>query len=347
MTKIKAGIVNVTGYIGAEIARLLHQHPSVELVSMTGRSMAGKNIGDVYPHLDQYKLLIETDLSSDVDVAFVAMPHKASVDVVPELLTKGIKVIDAGADFRLKDPAAYPRWYDFEHPRPDLLEEAVYGIPELHREQIASASLVANPGCYSTCAILALAPAIKAGLIDSKVIIDGKSGVSGAGRSLNLKTHYSEVNESLSAYSLDGHRHLPEILQELNLLNKTQQTDITFLPHLIPMTRGILNSCYAWISEEDMLSKDTLEENIRSIYRETYANAPFVKITDIPPATKHVSGSNYCNIYVKVNAETSSIIVLSCIDNLIKGGAGQAIQNMNLMFNLPETTGLDTLALYP
>jgi len=343
MPGIKAGIINVTGYVGSELARLLHQHPQVELKSVTGRGAAGQKLGDVFPHLADAGQLIKTELDSDVDIAFSAMPHKASVGVVPSLLQQGIKVIDVSADFRLKSAAEYPKWYGFDHPSPGLLQEAVYGLPELHGGEIASASLVANPGCYSTGAILALAPVVKEGLIYPDIIIDSKSGVSGAGRALSLATHYSEANENTCAYSLEGHRHLPEIEQELRGLNPGLSLLITFVPHLVPMTRGILSSCYAKLTDSCQLSTVSLLQ----LYQEFYQDAPFVRVTGKPPQTKHAWGSNFCLIYPTIDLKTGRLIVISCLDNLMKGGAGQAVQNMNLMFNLPETTGLETLAIYP
>src|SRR4030042_896350 len=237
MPKIKAGIINVTGYIGAELVRLLHQHPQVKLVTVTGRSAAGQKLGDVFPSLAGTSHIIKAELDGEVDVAFSAMPHKSSVDVVPSLLKQGIRVVDASADFRLKNAGEYPKWYGFTHPSPELLREAVFGLPELYREEIALALLVANPGCYSTGALLALAPAVKAGLVRPDIVVDSKSGLSGAGRTPTLTTHYSEVNEDICAYSLEGHRHLPETDQELKALNPSFPLSITFVPHLVPMTR--------------------------------------------------------------------------------------------------------------
>jgi N-acetyl-gamma-glutamyl-phosphate reductase len=343
MPKIRAGIINVTGYIGAELARLLCQHPQVKLVTVTGRSAAGQRLGDVFPNFGATNYVIEGDLSTKVDVAFSAMPHRSSVDVVPPLLEKGIRVIDASADFRLKDADEYPRWYGFTHPSPKLLREAVFGLPELHRDEIASASLVANPGCYSTGVILALAPVIKAGLIAPDIVLDSKSGVSGAGRTLTLTTHYSEANEDVCAYSLEGHRHLPEMKQELQALNPAFSPSLTFVPHLVPMTRGILSTCYAKLADRSRLTSDDL----RQLYQQFYKDAPFVQIATQPPHTKHVWGTNQCLIYPTVDSRTNRVVVISCLDNLVKGGAGQAVQNMNLMFGLPETTGLEALAIYP
>ena len=345
MSQIKAGIINVTGYIGSELARLLYQHPQVELKSVTGRSAAGQELGDVFPSLGKTRLSIKDEIDNDVDVIFVAMPHKSSVDVVPPLLKKGIKVIDASADFRLKNAGEYPRWYGFNHPSPELLNEAVYGLPELHRDDIASATLIANPGCYSTGAVLALAPVVKEGLIYPDIIIDSKSGVSGAGRTLGLTTHYSETNENTYAYSLEGHRHLPEIEQELRELNPGFSLSITFVPHLVPMTRGILSSCYARLRAGKLAER--VKEELRRLYQEFYRDAPFIQITSRPPQTKHAWGNNSCFIYPTVDLKTGRLVVISCLDNLVKGGAGQAVQNMNLMFSLPETTGLEALAIYP
>jgi N-acetyl-gamma-glutamyl-phosphate reductase len=343
MPQIKAGIINVTGYVGAELARLLYQHPQVELITVTGRSAAGQKLGDVFPNFAGTNYIIKAELDSEIDIAFSAMPHKSSVDVVPSLLKQGIKVVDASADFRLKNAGEYPKWYGFTHPSPELLTEAVFGLPELHRGEIASASLVANPGCYSTGAILALAPIAKEGLIYPDIVVDSKSGISGAGRTLSLTTHYSEADENVLAYSLEGHRHLPEIEQELKTLNPSFSLSITFVPHLVPMTRGILSTCYAKLADSRQLTADSLKK----LYREFYKHAPFVQITTKPPHTKHVWGTNFCLIYPTIDSKTARLIVISCLDNLVKGGAGQAVQNMNLMFSLPETTGLEALAIYP
>ena len=343
MPQIKAGVINVTGYVGAELARLLCQHPQVKLVTVTGRSAAGQKLGDVFPNFAGTNYIIKAELDSEIDIAFSAMPHKSSVDVVPPLLKQGIRVIDASADFRLKNAGEYPKWYGFTHPSPKLLKEAVFGLPELHQEEIASASLVANPGCYSTGALLALAPIVKEGLIYPDIVVDSKSGVSGAGRTLTLTTHYSEANEDVCAYSLEGHRHLPEIEQELKALNPSLSPSITFVPHLVPMTRGILSTCYAKLADSRQLSAVSLKR----LYQKFYKHAPFVQITTKPPHTKHVWGTNFCLIYPTVDSKTARLIVISCLDNLVKGGAGQAVQNMNLMFDLPETTGLEALATYP
>ncbi|MBA7522539.1 N-acetyl-gamma-glutamyl-phosphate reductase [subsurface metagenome] len=346
MSKPKVGIINVTGYAGVELARLLYQHPQVELTSVTGRSAAGQKLGEVFPHLASMDLTIETKLR-DVDLAFSAMPHQASAKEVIPLLNHGIKVVDISADFRLKNAAEYQSWYGFTHSAPQLLEQAVYGLTELHRSQVASAQLVANPGCYPTGAILALAPAVKEDLIEPDIIIDSKSGVSGAGRTPSLRAHYSEVNEDVTAYALEGHRHLPEITQELGLLHPGKSLSVTFVPHLIPMTRGILTSCYAPLPPGKVAAGKKGEEEVRQLYLNFYKDEPFIKIVEFPPHTKHTWGSNLCLIHPTIDHRTGRLIIVSCLDNLVKGAAGQAIQNMNLMLGLPEVTGLEALAIYP
>ena len=346
MNKTKVGIINVTGYAGVELARLVYQHPQVELTSVTGRSAAGQRLGEVFPHLASLDLTVEAELS-DVDLVFSAMPHKESVKEVIPLLNQGIKVVDISADFRLKDAGEYQRWYGFSHPAPPLLEQAVYGLTELYRSQVTSAQLVANPGCYPTGAILALAPVVKEGLIESDIVIDSKSGVSGAGRTLSQQSHYSEANEDVTAYALDGHRHLPEIIQELNLLCPGWLPLITFVPHLVPMTRGILTTGYARPVSGKIAAGQRGTGELKQLYLDFYKDEPFVKVVASPPHTKHTWGNNLCLIYPTIDPRTGKLVVISCIDNLVKGAAGQAIQNMNLMLGFPETTGLEALAIYP
>ena len=345
MIKTKVGIINVTGYTGVELARLLQQHPSVILTSITGRSAAGQKLNRVFPHLSGIDLTIEAELG-DVELAFSAMPHKESVQEVVPLLERGIRVVDLSADFRLKDADEYPACYDFTHLAPELLERAIYGLPERYRSQIGAAQLVANPGCYATSAILALAPAVKEGIIGPDIIIDSKSGISGAGRTVSLKTHYSEANEDITAYALSGHRHLPEITAELGLLRPQPSPSVTFVPHLVPMTRGLLTTAYAPLT--DKVSPDkTGEEELIKLYRNFYKNEPFTRVVDFPPHTKHTWGSNLCLVHPTIDRRTGRFIVISCLDNLVKGAAGQAVQNMNLMLGLPETSGLEALAVYP
>lgn len=341
MSKTRAGIINVTGYAGVELARLLSRHPEVELVSVTGRSAAGHVLGEFFPHLYDLGLTITPDIE-DVDVAFSAMPHKESAERVIPLVKQGLKVIDISADFRLRDAAAYPEWYGFTHPAPNLLEEAVFGLPELYREQIKTACLVANPGCYPTGAILALAPALKSGTAGPDIIVDSKSGLSGAGRGLNLKTHYSEATDDVTAYALEGHRHLPEIIQELQACSPQASLAVTFTPHLVPMARGILTTTYAPLTAANLTKEDLIDN-----YRDFYKDAPFVRVVKQPPHTKHTWGSNYCYVYPTIDTRNGRLIIISALDNLVKGAAGQAVQNMNLMLGLPETMGLESEPVFP
>jgi len=345
---VRVGIINVTGYAGAELARLLAAHPEARLTSVSGRSAAGKALAEVFPHLAGYDLTIGEEIG-DVDFAFSALPHAASAEAIVPLVRAGLPVVDISADFRLKDAAEYAEWYGVAHPAPELLAAAVYGLSELNREAIAGAKLVANPGCYPESALLALAPAVKAGIVGPDVIVDSKSGISGAGRTLALTYHFAEANESVSAYSLGGHRHFPEILQELTAMwpraeaPQPPRPRLTFTPHLIPMTRGILSTCSAPLVEGGV--RDGGEA--RDLYREFYKGEPFVRVVDAPPATKQVSGSNLCLVHPTVDQRTRRLVVVSVIDNLVKGAAGQAIQNMNTMLGLPETAGLIAPAVYP
>lgn len=344
MKKIKAGIINVTGYAGVELARILWQHPDVELVSVTGRSAAGKKLGEVFPHLSSTGLTITAELENNVDVVFSAMTHKASAEAIIPLVKKGVRAVDISADFRLKLAAQYPEWYAFDHPAPDLLDTAVYGLPELHRAQIKGADIVANPGCYPTSAILALAPLVKLGLVEPDLIVDSKSGVSGAGRTLTLPTHFAEQSDNVRAYSLSGHRHLPEITQELAALESSGKLIVTFTPHVLPMTRGILSTCYARIKTGKLTGG---QEELEQVYSHFYRNEPFTKLVQAPPETKQTWGSNFCLLYPVMNQKTGKVVVISCIDNLVKGAAGQAVQNMNIMFGFPETAGIEALPVYP
>jgi N-acetyl-gamma-glutamyl-phosphate reductase len=344
---VKVGIINVTGYAGSELARILFRHPEVQITSVTGRSAAGKKLGEVFPHLAALDLTITQDLTESVDLVFSALPHAASAERLGPALKQGIKVIDISADFRLKNLAEYQEWYNTTHPCPEYVEEAVYGLTELHRDEVAATRLVANPGCFPEAAILALAPAVKAGIIGPDIIVDAKSGVSGAGRGLSLTTHFSEVNENVMAYSVDGHRHLPEITQELERLDSREKLRVTFLTHLIPMTRGILASCYAPLKEGAIAFGQAARGEVRELYTGFYKGEPFAKVVAEPPMTKHTLGNNDCVIYPTVDARANRLVVISCIDNLVKGAAGQAVQNMNVMYGLPEDQGLEQLAIYP
>jgi N-acetyl-gamma-glutamyl-phosphate reductase len=339
---MRVGIINVTGYAGAELARILARHPEVRLAEVTGRSAAGQPLGSVFPHLDSLGLTIQAELEN-VDFAFSALPHHTSAEVLPPLVREGLRVVDISGDFRLKDPAAYRRWYGIEHPAPELLGEAVYGLPELHGAEIPGARLIGNPGCYPTSAILGLAPLVAHAERD--LIVDSKSGISGAGRTMKLNVnHFCEVNESVMAYGLEGHRHQPEIAQELDeaLYRATSRrgVELLFMPHIVPMTRGILSTCYARLRE------DLGQTQLMELYREFYAGQPFVKVVDAPPQSKHAWGSNLCIIHPRVR-ENGRVVVVSAIDNLVKGAAGQAVQNMNLMLGLRPDMGLEGLPIYP
>ena len=345
MDSVKIAILNITGYAGINLARILHCHPSVEIVSVTGRSDAGKQLSEIFPHMDALDIKIEQEVSKDVDLIFSCLPHSASASVLEPFIRKGVKVIDLSADFRLNNSSEYESWYKTEHPCPQYLSDAVYGLPELHSVEISSAKLIASPGCYATASILGLAPIVESGALSGDIIIDAKSGVSGAGRSASVKTNFSEVNENVSAYSVEGHRHLPEVIQEIELLNKDKKLKTTMLTHLIPITRGIIVSCY--VNLENKGSGVYTQQEIKQIYKDFYSDKSFVEISDYPPSTKQVSGTNRCIIYCTIDKRTNRLIVVSCIDNLIKGAAGQAVQSMNVMLGLNETEGLSHLAQYP
>jgi N-acetyl-gamma-glutamyl-phosphate reductase len=351
MTNI--GILNVTGYAGAELARLLYNHPQARITVVTGRSEAGKRLADVFPHLACYDLRIEPEITGSVDFVISALPHAASAAACEPFVRAGVPVVDISADFRLKDAKEYAEWYGGEHPAPDLLPHAAYGLTELNRDAVKAAKLVANPGCYPESALLALAPAVQAGIISPEIIVDSKSGVTGAGRGLALNLHLGEAAESVSAYGLSGHRHFPEIVQELTRMwppveaPKPSTPKVTFTPHLMPMTRGILSTCYAALWPGQLPAGEQAKEAVRELYRDFYAGEPFVKVVDAPPATKHTRGNNMCLVYPTVDVRSERLVVVSVLDNLVKGAAGQAIQNMNAMLGLPETMGLDMPAVYP
>ncbi len=355
---VTVAIVNVTSYTGLELLRLLAQHPQFVVTSVTGRSAAGKRLDDVFPQLRATlqtpgqvvpaidPSLVLSEEPAQTDLAFICLPHATAAETGARLLARGVKVVDLSADFRLRDVGTYELWYKHTHPVPALLDSAVYGLCELHREQIRGASLVANPGCYATAAILALAPAFAAGIIEPGAIIDAKSGVSGSGRSLSLSTHYAEVNEDISAYKVTGHQHLPEITQELEAaagsLNSALR--LTFMPHLVPMTRGILATCYADLRSDQ---RALTTNDARALYERYYADEPFVHVVDQSPHTKWSYGSNHCFIHPVVDARTQRLVIISCLDNLVKGAAGQAVQNANLLYGVPETAGLTALGVNP
>jgi N-acetyl-gamma-glutamyl-phosphate reductase len=340
MNKKKIGIIGSTGFTGVELIRLLWDHPGVELSWLTSRSYAGQKISDIFPYL-KGKCEIDTEKYStprakelELELVFIALPHGLAQEFVPDLLSAKIKVIDLGADYRLKDVEVYKEYYG-EHKSPELIEKAVYGLPEVNREKIAKAELVANPGCYVTAATLALLPLKYEDLIEEhSIIIDAKSGVSGAGRKLSQTTHFNEVNNNFSAYNLTVHRHQPEIEQNIG-------DHVVFSPHLLPIDRGILVTAYA------DLKKEHTEEDLLAKYYLYYQDDPFIKIVDHLPSIKDVVGSNYCAISLRIDHALNKVVIVSVIDNLVKGASGQAVQNMNLMFGLEETLNIDNVALYP
>ncbi len=342
---MRIGILNVTGYAGLELIRLLAGHPEMRIVAATGRSQAGQRLGDVFPFTNLFPggdlgaLTITPEIDTAVDLVFSGLPHKASAEALLPFIQDGIPVVDIAADFRLRDPAVYQEWYQ-EHPCPEHLPAAVYGLTELHRAEVQQAKIVANPGCYPTGAILGLAPALAEGLVSPNVIVDAKSGISGGGRSLSLTNHFSEVNESVEAYALQGHRHMPEITQELGAAANAD-VHVTFVPHLIPMIRGILATCYA------TLAGNVSQADVDALYESRYGDEPFVQTLAVSPKTKWTYGSNHCLVHPVVHARTNTLIVTTAIDNLVKGASGQALQNANLMLGLPETMGLETKPLYP
>ena len=345
---LNVGIVGASGYTGVELARILAGHPEVRLTVATSRQYAGKPLAEVFPNLrKRIDIVCENleveELVERADFFFCAVPHKTAMDIVPRLLAAGKKVVDLSADFRIHDAAVYEVWYQ-PHSSPQFLTEAAYGLPELYRDTIAGARLTANPGCYPTSVILALTPLLKAGLIDADtLIIDSKSGTSGAGRAANVGTLFCEVSDGFKAYKAGGtHRHIPEIEQELSLAAGRPVT-ITFTPHLLPISRGILSTMYATLTEAGR------NADLQKIYEQTYGDEPFVRVlpSGTVPATQHVRGSNCCDIGLQHDPRTGRLIVMSAIDNIVKGASGQAVQNMNLMSGFSETTGLMGAPFFP
>jgi N-acetyl-gamma-glutamyl-phosphate reductase len=340
-------IIGGSGYTGLELMRLLARHPGVKLTAVTSREFEGKPVSAVFPALAgicplSFSWPDPAKLAAAAELFFVALPHQTAMAVIPTLLEAGAKVVDLSADFRFRDQAVYEQWYQ-EHSAPQLLAEAVYGLPELYRKAIKSARLVGNPGCYPTSVILGLAPLLSGDLIEPQSIIaDCKSGVSGAGRGVNLTTLYCEVNDGFRAYKVAGHRHTPEMEQELGLLAGEPLT-ITFTPHLVPMSRGILATLYA--TPKRLLEDDELQ----AVYERFYQPEPFVRVCPpgTLPNTVAVRGSNYCDLAVRTDRRARRLIVVSAIDNLTRGASGQAICNMNLMLGLPETQGIDTVPFLP
>ncbi|MBP7652643.1 N-acetyl-gamma-glutamyl-phosphate reductase [Candidatus Dependentiae bacterium] len=343
---IRASIIGASGYTGLELLRILSNHPDVKITNVTWSQDKTENISKIFPGLAK---IIDCDCSKpDIqkigktsDVVFLAVPHVTAMDYAEKLFEYNVKIIDLSADFRLNDPGIYEYWYKEKHKCPHLLNSAVYGLPELYRDKIKNSKLIANPGCYPTCSILGLAPLLKNLIIDDDIIIDAKSGVSGAGKKLSDRTHFSETNDNFLAYSL-SHRHLPEIEQELNKISE-EPVNLTFIPHLIPINRGML--CTIYVKPQQPAD----ENSIYNIYNNFYHNEHFVRIVpnNTLPETKFVKYSNFCDIGIHYDKRSETIIIISCIDNICKGASGQAVQNMNIMFNLKETSGLNFCGIYP
>src|SRR3989441_4155436 len=330
--RLKAAVAGANGYAGMTVVNLLARHPGVELVQLTSRSFAGTAYASVFPLLDLGGDFLPEPEPVGLDVVFSCLPHNVGAAKAGAWLAAGAKVVDMSADFRLKEPGLYPRWYRQEHPAPALLAKAVFGLPELHERELAGAELIAVPGCYSTAAILALAPAVASGLVGAGLVLGAKSGVSGSGRSPSMGVHFSEVNESLGAYAIEGHRHLPEITQELSGAPR-----VTFVPHLAPMTRGILATCYFDL-------KGSLAQ-LQDAYREFYAGQPFTRVVPQSPTTKLASHSNLC--LVNVAAQGDKAVVTAALDNLLKGASGQGVECFNIAFGFDRKTALEAPIQWP
>jgi N-acetyl-gamma-glutamyl-phosphate reductase len=343
---IKVSIIGASGYGGGELARLLLGHPEVELVHLTAESKAGEAMADLYPNLRGFTSSITeaadaAQIAKDSDLVFLALPTGKAMQLAPAIVPHA-RLIDLGADFRFKDPQVYEQWYKSPHASPELLADAAYGLTEFKRGEVRRAQIVGNPGCYPTAALLATLPLLQSGKVrTSGVIVDAKSGVSGAGRGLSMGTHFSEVNENVKPYNVAGHRHTPEIEQEMSAL-LGRDMPVTFTPHLVPMTRGILVTAYLSVAGS------VTTEEATSILREAYAGEPFVRVlADVLPQTKATSGSNFCDVAVRVDTHSGTLIAMAALDNLVKGASGQAVQNMNVMMGLPEDLGLWMPGLYP
>ena len=345
---IKAGIIGATGYAGGELARLLLQREDVQILWYGSRSYVGQKYASVYPNL--FQILEDScqddslkELADRADVVFTATPQGFCASIIEEEILSKVKVIDLSADFRIKDQEVYEKWYKLEHKSPQFLGEAVYGLPEVNREKIREARLIANPGCFPTCSFLAVYPLVKEGLVDpNTLIIDAKSGTSGAGRGAKMDNLYCEVNESIKAYGVGTHRHTPEIEEQLSYAAGKPVT-ISFTPHLVPMNRGILVTAYA------SLNGKVTEEEARAAYEKYYRDEYFVRLLEpgAVPQTRWVEGSNFADVNFKIDPRTGRVVMMGAIDNMVKGAAGQAVQNMNLMFGLPEETGLKQIPMFP
>ena len=345
--KTRVGIVGATGYTGLELLRLLLRHPAIEVTALTSQKYAGQAIDRVFPSITgqinvRCEELLVDRIAEKADFIFTAVPHKTAMETVPLFYQAGKRVVDLSADFRFQDPALYEAYYQ-KHTCPHLLRETVFGLPELHRQRIRTAKIVGNPGCYPTGALLGLIPLIQKGVISAEgIVVDSKSGTSGAGRDVVLESLFCEVNEGVKAYKIFQHRHLPEIEGELSQL-AGRRIKVNFVPHLIPMDRGILSTIYV-----TLVQKMTTEEALE-LYRGFYRDEPFVRICPKGkvPNTKDVRGSNYCDLGLSVNEEDGRMVVVTAIDNLVKGASGQAVQNMNIMLGFPETMGLEVLPVFP
>ena len=345
---IKVGIIGSTGYAGGELVRLLMNHKEVEIKWFGSRSYVDKKYAEVYQNFFQIvddKCMDDNmeALANEVDVIFTATPQGLCASLVNDDILNKVKIVDLSADFRIKDVATYEKWYGIEHKSPQYIEEAVYGLCEINREDVKKARLIANPGCYPTCSTLSIYPLAKEGLIDmSTVIIDAKSGTSGAGRGAKVDNLYCEVNENIKAYGVANHRHTPEIEEQLSYASG-EEVLLNFTPHLVPMNRGILITAYA------TLKKDVTYEEVKAVYDKYYADEKFVRVLekDVCPQTKWVEGSNYVDVNFKIDPRTKRIIMMGAMDNLVKGAAGQAVQNMNLMFGLKESEGLELIPMFP
>lgn len=342
---IKTAIIGATGYTGSELVRLLLHHPEIDLQLITSESRAGECFSDVHPHFSGIVDLTLQSVASiddyELDVVFLALPHGVSMKYVEQFKDRNFKIIDLSGDFRLSSPAIYEKWYRKAHVFANGFEQAVYGLPELHREAIQKSRLAANPGCYPTSAILGVAPLLSQNLIDERqIVVDSKSGVTGAGVKAKPTTHYSNVSDNFKSYGLKNHRHTIEIEEQLGALSDNG-LQVQFTPHLLPVDRGILSTIYT------QPTKQVSEEQLQELYNNFYADHPFVRIRKTPPTLKDVRGTNYCDLFVTYDDRTNRIITLAVIDNLVKGAAGQAIQNLNLMFGLKETMGLEMAAVNP
>ena len=347
---IKAGIIGATGYAGQQLVWILNNHKEVELEFISSHSNTGEDMGNVYTNYKKYfeKKLISLEEAKEnfknIDVLFLALPHGLSEKLTKKALENNVKVIDLGADFRLDDLEIYEKWYKVKHNYPEINKNAVYGLPELYKEKIKNTKVVASPGCYPTSAILGMAPLLKNGLVDTKkIVVDSKSGVSGAGRSAKLDLIYAEVNENFKAYNVLKHRHTPEIKQEMDKL-ANGNINLVFTSHLLPINRGILSTIYLDVKDE--FKESLTEEKIYEIYNEFYKNEYFVRVTKDLPEIKNVKNSNICEIGVRYDKEFGNIVVVSAIDNLIKGAGGQAVQSMNILFGFEESEGLEFLSMY-